>query len=111
MTKACGFWYQLCLKENFNDYHALKQSDEGSEQDDTCAEKQEAEATQPVAKRKRRSSQKWVYVPVNQTPRPKPRTSFTGELLHCVKMPAQASTTIPFLSDIEEPLKDQSLKR
>ena len=25
---ACGFWYQLCSKEKFIDYHALKQSDD-----------------------------------------------------------------------------------
>ena len=34
LAASSGFWYQLCLKENFNEYHALKQNDDEDEDEE-----------------------------------------------------------------------------
>jgi len=94
LTSACGFWYQLCLKEKFNDYHALKQSDEEEScNKDESSTGQTERSMSPPAKKKRRSRQNWVYKTLEEDVKSKsnPRTSFTGDRLHCVTIPSKAS--------------------
>jgi len=112
LAASCGFWYQLCLKENFNEYHALKQNDDEEEEEEDssssscetadCAEGQADKSAvfnkkggKHVVKRRRRRTRHWVMEPVTSSSSSvtssslaKYRTSFTGEKLHCVKMPS-----------------------